>query len=257
VYRIGGAPQTFESRVLAAVLAGGPGAIASHRTAAALWGIDGYAKGLVEIAVPRDRWCRLASVVCHQSSDLDRVQPGVVAGIPVTPPARTLLDVGRYRNEISLRSAVESARRLKLVDWSDLIATLAAHARKGRHGVRRLRTVILANAHRAEVTDSEFELLVLALLAEHDLPRPVLHYRLHDRAGRFVAEIDLAYPSHKVALELDGKIHLREDVWERDRPRQNRIELLGWMVLRFTWRTLVETPNVIVSEVAQALANRV
>ena len=84
----------------------------------------------------------------------------------------------------------------------------------------RLRRVIAANAHREEITDSDFELLVLALLVEHGLPEPVLHHRIFD-GSRFVAEVDLAYPELRIAIELDGKVHLEPEVRERDLPRQN------------------------------------
>jgi very-short-patch-repair endonuclease len=111
--------------------------------------------------------------------------------------------------------------------------------------------VIVGNAHRADITDSDFELLALVLLVEGGLPEPVLHFRVFDGL-RFVAEVDLAYPELKIAIELDGGIHLDHDVRERDLPRQNDLVLLGWTVLRFTWDRLQRSPDRLLAEVRAA-----
>jgi very-short-patch-repair endonuclease len=119
--------------------------------------------------------------------------------------------------------------------------------------VARLRRVIAANAHREEITDSDLELLVMALLVESGLPEPVLHHRIFT-GTRFVAEVDLAYPELRIAIELDGRVHLQPDVWERDLPRQNDLVLLGWTVLRFTWNRYTSRPASVVAEVRSARA---
>ncbi|MGK2947107.1 MAG: endonuclease domain-containing protein [Acidimicrobiales bacterium] len=188
----------------------------------------------------------------HTSTDLDRCGRVERSGVPTTDLERTLLDIGRYVDEMRLLRAIEACRRRRATDWSSLIATLAVHARRGRPGVRRLRRVIAANMHRSEVTDSDFELLFLALLAEHDLPTPKLHYRVYD-GRRFVAEVDVAYPQWRIAIELDGRIHLEHDVRERDIPRQNDLILSGWTVLRFTWDYFVRRPDLVVAEMRAAI----
>lgn len=256
VLRIGGAPITYESRVLAAVLAAGPGALASHRTAAALWGLDGFRPGVLELSIPRGRKYRRRGIVVHESTDLERCRPTERRSIPVTDPARTLLDVALRATDGDLLVAIESARRVGQVTWQELIDTLRTHARRGRAGGPRLRQVLAENIDRKEVTDSGFEALVLTLFAHHGLPTPVLHHKIFDANGRLVAVVDLAYPEQAVAIELDGVVHLRKDVWERDRPRQNQLELLGWTVLRFTWRTYVDRPMRLLHDVESALRVR-
>lgn len=253
LYHIAGTPVTWEARVLGHALAAGPSALVSHRAAAALWGFEGFARGTPEVTVPRGVRFRRAGVRVHESTDLDRCGRRIRSGIPVTDPARTLLDLARRTPDASLLQAIESARRLKLASWQELVATLAKHARPGRPGIRRLRRVIAANVGRDEVTDSTFELLVLALLAEHGLPEPVLHHRVTDVAGRFLAEVDLAYPELRIAIELDGGVHQRRDVFEADRPRQNSVVLNGWMILRFTWDALVSDPSSIVTSIRGAI----
>ncbi len=170
----------------------------------------------------------------------------------MTELRRTILDVGHTVSDERLLRIIEWARRERGVTWSDLISTLVHHARRGRPGIARLRRVITAHAHREEVTDSDFELLVLGLLREHGLPEPVVHHRVYD-GERFVAEVDLAYPERRIAIELDGSVHLRAEVRERDLPRQNDLVLLGWTVLRFTWDTFAQRPERIIAEVRSAL----
>lgn len=254
VFHIAGTPVTWQAMVTAAVLAAGPGAVASHRTAAALWGLDDFPRGTPEVTVPRGVRLRREGVRVHSSTDLDRCGLRVRDGITVTDPARTLLDLARGTSDRRLLEAIESARRLRLTSWAELVATLAKHARRGRPGIRRLRRVIAANIHREEVTDSNLELLFLALLREHGLPEPELHFRLLDEGGHLIAEIDLAYPRLRIAIELDGAVHREREVFERDRPRQNGIVLAGWTVLRFTWRDLVARPEQIVVAVRAAIA---
>jgi very-short-patch-repair endonuclease len=253
VLRIAGTPVTYEATLMAAVLAAGPGAVVSHRSAAVLWQLDGFRPGRPEITIPRGAWYRPADAIVHESTDLDRAVHRRRGGLPITSPSRTLLDVALRSSDARLLTAMESARRRSLTSWRELVATLQAHARRGRPGVARMRRVIVTNIDRDEVTDSAFESLVLSLLRENGLPDPVLHHRVLRHDGHLVAVVDLAYPGLMLAVELDGSVHLQRDVWERDRPRQNQLELLGWTVLRFSWRTLVEHPEVIVREIADAL----
>ena len=67
----------------------------------------------------------------------------------------------------------------------------------------------------------------------------MLHHKVFD-GDRFVAEVDLAFPRLKIAIELDGSHHLEAEVRERDLPRQNDLVLLGWTVLRFSWKRFRE-----------------
>ena len=251
VYRLVGPPPTWRTSLLAPILSAGPGARASHYAAAALHGLPGFPETVPELTIPRGRGRRRPHLRVHTSTDLDRSTLVVVDAIPVTDVARTMLDLARTLSDRRLARAIENARRTKLTNWEQLIGTLARHARRGRPGVRRLRRVIAANAHREEITDSDFELLVLALLLEAGLPEPELHHRVMD-GERFVAEVDLAYPALRIAIELDGRVHLDEEVRELDLPRQNDLLLSGWIVLRFTWRRFQQRPDSIVAEVRDA-----
>ncbi len=251
VYRLCGTPLTWHGRLLAPILSAGPPAMATHFAAAALHQIPGIGMGTPELSIPRGTRLDRTGIIVHTSTDLDRCASSLLSAVPTTDLARTILDVGRRASDERVLRAIEFGRRAGQTDWSELIRTLRRHARRGRPGVARLRRVITANAHRGEITDSDLELLVIALLMEHGLPEPVLHHRIFD-GQRFVAEVDLAYPDLKIAIELDGGVHLDPDVHERDLPRQNDLILEGWTVLRFTWRRLQQRPESIVAEVRAA-----
>lgn len=251
VYRIAGIPWSYEARVMAAVLAGGPGAVASHRCAARLLGI-GFAKAEPEISVPRGRNRRRAVADVHESTDLDRCATHLVCGIPVTDPARTLLDLGRYIGHQALERAVEQARRRGLVDWPELIRCLVTHARQGRHGVRRLREVIAAGMARSEVTDTDSELIALAVIREHGLPEPEVHHRVYD-GERLVAELDLAYPDHLVDIEIDGAVHNDPVVRQKDDARDHHLRRLGWTVRRIWCEVPIDQPAAFIHTVRTLL----
>ena len=252
VYLITGAPLDWKTRLLAATLCAGDGVAGSHLAAGRLHGLSGFDHAMPELSIPRGRRYRRPDVRTHESTDLGLCRIVQRDGIPVTDPSRTMLDLGRYLGLPRLTRTVEQARRRDLVTWSSLIATLAVHARRGRHGTRRLRAVILSGAHRQEVTDTDMELLVLGLLRDAALPEPELHHQV--RVGRrFVAEVDLAYPDQRIAIECDGDVHLRSEVRERDLPRQNDLVLAGWTVLRFSWERSRARPDAIVREVREAL----
>lgn len=246
--------RTWQSELLRFVLVGGSGAVASHRSAAVLWGIEGFAAGTPEVTVPRGRRLRRTGARVHESTDLDRA--GVVRrdGIPTTDLPRTILDLARRTNDKALALAVQWCRRERGLTWTQLAAVLRRHARRGRPGIRRLRRVIAAEAHRDEISDSTFEELVIALLLESGLPEPVLHHVLK-LSGRDI-EIDLVYPEHRIAIELDGGDHMKPSVFRADRRRQNAIVLDGWLILRFTWDDYCIRPDDIAREVQQALRSR-
>jgi very-short-patch-repair endonuclease len=255
VFMISGTSLDWSTRQHAALLAAGPRAVTSHLAAARLLGLPGFRGAGLELSVPRGVRFRREGIRVHESTDLDRCRVVRCDGIAVTDPDRTLLDLGRYLGQQRLARTVEAARRADLVTWSSLIATLARHARRGRAGTRRLRAVILAGAQRTEVTDTDVELLLYGLLIDAGLPPPAIRHRVYD-GDRFVAEVDLAVPDLLIAIEVDGKVHLLEEVRERDLTRQNDLVLRGWHVLRFSNERVLGQPAAVVAAVVAAVEAR-
>lgn len=252
VYRITGVPWTYEARVLSLILAAGDGARASHRCAARLQRL-GFATAPPEISIPRGRHHRPAQFIVHTSTDLDRCEVVVRDGIPCTDPARTVLDLGRYLRERALTKAVESARRQELVTWHDLISCLTAHARKGRHGVKRLRSVIGVGMANDEITDTDSELMALGLLREYGFPEPTLQHKVRDENGEVAAEMDFAYLDKKVNFEINGTVHLLPEVQAKDDARDHWLRGRGWTVRRIWYEIPIRQPEKFVEIVRNTL----
>lgn len=256
VFRIAGAPRSWHQSLLLAVLAGGPSALASHRSAAVLWDLDGTTRGRPEIVAPRHLRARYEPVRCHESKDLQLAMPTERLRIPCTGLERTIVDLGAVTPVDRVQQAIDDAIRRRLCTWDDLLHTLVMHSRRGRRGVGALRA-ILEESYGKTVPDSRFNRLVERLLVASDLPEPTVEQTVLGPEGQFLARVDLAYPQLKIAIELDSRrYHLTTEAFESDRPRQNHLEVLGWIVLRYTWRAYVDAPWRIVADVRAAIATR-
>jgi hypothetical protein len=249
VFQVNGTPLSWQGRMLARCLAAGPGALVSHRSAAALWDLEGFGPpGLVDITVAHGRCPSPSGVRLHRSRDLELAGGTKRYGVPVTGVARTLLDVaGVVPEEFDALRALDDSRRRGLVTWPELWETLAVHAGRGRRGVVRFRR-ILEQRHGVAVPQTRFAALVQCLLIDSGLPEPIAEFRV----GPY--RLDLAYPERLVGIECDGKVgHLNERAFETDPVRENYLKLEGWLILRYTWRRFTRQPQTIVTEVRQAL----
>jgi hypothetical protein len=143
VYRLAGVPRTWEGRALAACLVQ-PGTLASHLAAAHMWGCEGFpGLGVIDVVVPRwSRPRRIAGVRHHESLAFDLAGATVRRGIPVTSPARMVLDVCAVTDDFRALAALDEVRRLQLATWPELWECLVLHARRGRNGVARFRAAI-------------------------------------------------------------------------------------------------------------------
>lgn len=257
VFRIGGVPVTWKTRVLAVCLSLGPDAVVSHQTAAAVWGLDGFRPpATIDVSVPRRR--RPAArdgVRIHQCRDFELANRAARGGIPVTGLARTVLDVCAVSSpETALRALDAALRRPTRVAWAALRECLVLHARRGRPGVALYRAVLQRRNMKPPPGD-KFVALVLELLLDSGLPVPECEYRVTVRGRRY--RLDIAYPQWKVGGECDGKEgHDNERAFEEDPIRDNALQLDGWLMLHFPWAGLVNDPAGIVAEVRDAIRVR-
>ena len=244
VYRLAGAPWTWEGKVFAALCAAGPNAAASFFCSARLHGF-GWTRAIPEISIPRGQKFRSEVITVHTSTDLDRCEIVERSGIRVTDAARTLLDIGgALRQRQTFARTVEQARRLDKVSWHDLVACLAAHARRGRNGITWMRELLEVGMANDEVTDTDSELIALALLREHGLPEPTLQHRISAPDGRLVAEMDFAYLDRKLNFEIDGDVHLDPVQKAKDDARDAEVrDIYGWTVRRIWWEIPVRRPD--------------
>ncbi|MCA1843619.1 MAG: type IV toxin-antitoxin system AbiEi family antitoxin domain-containing protein, partial [Actinobacteria bacterium] len=138
VYRLSGTATTWRQRVMAACLAAGPGAVASHRAAGALWGLDGVVEGRPEITVATSGGREPAGVVVHHTRGLQPADRASVDGIPCTSAARTLVDLAGVLTPDQLEVALDSALRDRLTAAGYLQRRLADAGRKGAGVLREL-----------------------------------------------------------------------------------------------------------------------
>ena len=160
VYAVGHRVLRREGHWLAAVLAAGPDAVLSHRSAAALWGIGDTRRARVEVIVPRV--CRRPGIDARRAA-LSPDEVTVECGIRVTTPARTLLDLAEVLRPQQLERAVHEAEYRRLTSPLPLAALLTRHQR--RRGTTALRTIVDRHDLGATITKSELETRFLALLA--------------------------------------------------------------------------------------------
>jgi very-short-patch-repair endonuclease len=224
VYVVGSPHVSRRGRWMAAVLCCGLEAALSHGSAAALWEIRRGRPGVTEVSVPRGGARGRRSITVHPrflpAADLTRRDQ-----IPVTSPARTLIDLGGRLRAHELEAAVNEADKLDLIDVETLRATLAE--RPGVHGAPALREVL---DHRTfALTDSELERRFLRLVRQAGLPRP--------HTGPFLNgfKVDFFWPELGLVVETDGlRYHRTPGQQARDRERDQAHAAAGLTPLRFT-----------------------
>jgi len=234
VYRLAGAPDTWHQRLMAACLAAGSAAVASHRSAAQLWGLDGSGPGLIEATLPGPSARRLSGAKVHRTRTLTRADVGEQAGIPVTRPARTLLDLASVLDRMALEAALDSALRDGHVSVGHLLRRLDAIGSRGRSGTAVLYELLDARG-RGRPHESVREAELAAMLDRAGRPPMVRQHELRSADGRLVARFDLADPAARVAVEFDSyRHHFGRQAWRRDQGRHNRATALGWLVFHAT-----------------------
>jgi len=234
VYALAGTDATWRQKVLAACLSGGLGGVASHSSAAALWGLSGFVAGTVEVTVPRGRSHASRLAVVHQTRQLDPVDASTIDGIPVTRVARTLVDLAGCVDDARLEDAVDDAVIRRLVTLERLERRAAALRRPGRGGGQRLDSV-LATWRGDDVPESVAEMRLVRRLLAAGVPSPELQYEVRGTGGHVVARLDVAWPRFQSGFELDGfRWHANPRGYQRDRRRHNQLKTLGWTVFQAT-----------------------
>jgi len=250
VYAVGHRRLTPRGRALAAVLAVGPGAALSHRSAAWLHELAPLPQRRIEVTTAA-RATAGAAIDLHRSTALDARDLTVVDGIPVTTLARTLVDLASVVPRDRLATAVAEAERRLLLDVDALTAAIERTRGRRGPGHARLRAVLADHAaHGIQLDRSELERRFLALVRRADLPRP----RLNHVVGGL--EIDAVWPARRLAVELDGwAFHRHRRAFQRDRDKGNTLAAAGWTLLRFTHRDVAGRPEAVASQLRRVLAD--
>jgi very-short-patch-repair endonuclease len=240
VYRLSGAPSSWEQSLKAATLWGGDKCVVAHETAAALHGLTVVAGRRVHIQSPK--LLRRTNIAAHRTRFSD-FRPVVVKGIPATSPTRTLIDLSASLPTKSLEQLLDEAIRKGMTDISRLRGELRRFG-GNRRGTRVLRRLIEArDSNNEERTDSELEDELLRLIRKRRLPLPAAHYNVVD-GDKWLGEVDFAYPQSRIAIQVHGHaVHSLKRVWENDQRRENGLVRAGWKLLKATHLQLDEDPN--------------
>jgi hypothetical protein len=248
VYAVGHRRITQMGWWMAAVLACGPDAVLSHRSAAVLWGLLEGSPTRVDVIVPRQRGGR-DGVRLHTNT-LPPDERTVRAGIPVTTVARTLLDLAAVLDAHELDRALERAEALRLADHTPLVALIERH--RGRRGTANLKAAI-SEGLRPAITKSELERRFLSFVETAGLPRPQTNVWL--KIGGEWLEVDCAWPEQRVIVELDSRAyHQTTAAFEQDRKRDRKLQAAGWRPIRVTDRALREEAEALRGELVALLS---
>jgi len=236
VYAVGRPEVSRKGRWMAAVLACRLEVVLSRESAAALWGICSERGAVIHVAGPRARDHRQPGIVAHRSRTLWDQDLTRRKSIPVTTPARTLIDLGTCLPPYELEAAVNEADKLDLVHPVALRA--AVHERRGQRGVLALREIL----DRGDflLTDSELERRFLPIARRAGLGPPHTQQRVNG------FRVDFYWPDLGLVVETDGlRYHRTPSEQTKDRVRDQAHIAAGLTPLRFThWQVRYEPGHV-------------
>ena len=249
VARLLGTPDTPEQRIAAALAAVGERAIASHRSAAHLWGVPRPDDDPVDVIVlGRRRSVALDGVIVHEQTDRRRLTPQTRDGLRCTNILRTLVDLGAV-DAGAVHGAVGHALTTGLANLAAMQTTVIEHSRQGRSGVVALREAIADWTIDAKPADSVLEISMRRLIQHYGLPPVTFHPIIGGH------EVDFLVTGTPVILECDGWTShgLNRAKFERDRVRDAGLTAKGWIVVRFTYRAITNDPKATADRFREAI----
>jgi very-short-patch-repair endonuclease len=216
VYAVGHLVLSQRGRWMAATLA--TDGVLSHRSAGALWCLR-PSQGRIEVTTPRTRAKRPGLLLHRAVLAADEITTH--DGIPVTTPARTLLDLAGVLQRHQLQQAVNEAERLRLPG-----PQLDHHSTK--RGIKTLRA-LAPPTH----TRTDLEARFATFLNDRRFPPPQTNVLIEGK------EVDAVWAEQRLIVELDSwEFHRTRRAFEEDRRADRRLKAAGWTVLRLTWRDL-------------------
>ena len=232
-YAVGHLSLTRNGRFMAAVFACGERAALSHFSAAVLWGMLHDGGGATHVTAPT---ARCASGLIVHRAPLEDAEMRKRAGIPVTAPARTLIDLADVAPVRTLERAIDEAEYLRL-DCTGL------QPRHGRSGSGRLASVLAVHAAGSTRTRSHMEEMFLAICDRHQLPRPDVNVHVEGY------ECDFVWREQRLIVETDGgAAHSTTRAKRRDPVRDADLMIAGWRVWRLSYEQLLRNPDTVAEQ---------
>jgi very-short-patch-repair endonuclease len=246
VYAVGHRLLTDDGWRMAAILAAGPGAVASHLDAAAIWGLLRFEGAVKDITIPSRRHRRRGITWHYALLPPDEIT--TVRDIPVTTVPRTILDLAAVQPREEVERTMHESEVQRLTDKLSLPDLLERYPR--RAGTRVVRAIM---AERRSVPKNVFERTFAAFLRRYRLPRPETNIWL--TVGGHTHEIDCLWRAQRLVVELDGRAaHDTARAFEKDRAKDRRLTVAGWRPLRVTWKQLHRGPAQLADDLRVLLA---
>jgi very-short-patch-repair endonuclease len=243
VYAVGHRNLTVQGRWMAAVLAFGPAAVLSHRSAGHFWGLVPRAPIAPEVSRPRHAGGRPGLVIHQATLAADEVVR--VGALPVTSVPRTMLDLAATLDERGVERAWNEMEVREHRDRLSVPDLLERHP--GRKGAPILARLAARRSLPAGITRNDFEEAFLALVDRFGLPRPRMNVHMPIRERFF--EFDALWVERRVIVELDGgAARDTRGAFEDDRERDRILLAERYTTTRLTWRQVTETPAAVAAD---------
>lgn len=227
---------------MAAVLACGPGAVLSHRTAAALHDLRRTARAKVDVTVPGRSGRKHAGIDIHRSTTLAEADVTSVDGIPCTSIARTMFDIAEVVDRRALERAYDQAEMMGVFNLRALEDQIARHPT--RPAACAVKSVLEEHYVGSTGTWSVLEEAFLALCRRLGLPAPSVNRWIDLGDGGTMIQADFVWFEQRVIVETDGRrVHGTHQARERDPRRDQRAIVAGWTPIRTTWRQVTRRPR--------------
>jgi hypothetical protein len=245
VYAVGHLPVTPVARAFAAVLACGDGALLSHGSGATLWGFNKYWDSPFEVTVTKSH-PRRPGITVHRSRTLTEADIDCQLDVPVTSPARTLLDIAPRLTDKRLRRGINDARHARYLHLDDLADVLQ---RNPTHpGTKRLLPFVQKPRG---ITRSDLEDRFVAFAQRYGLPTPETNVPLHGYV------VDVLFRAERVIVEIDTwDSHGLRTSFGSDRKRDAEMLAFGYVTIRSTDERLEGNPEHEARLVLKVLAER-
>jgi hypothetical protein len=247
VYAVGHRLVTRKGLWMAAVLACGPDALLSHRSAIVLWDLRPNDRGGVDVTVPGRSRRGQTGIAVHNVRQIHADDRAVVDAIPVTSVHRALLDFAEVGRRQELRWALEASDRLDLLDMRK-IEELCARS-PGRRGVKTLLALAAVYVGPAPETRSENERRFLGLVREAGIPVPSVNVVVEGLT------VDFFWPKQRLVVEVDGyRYHKSRPAFEDRALRDATLKLARYDVVRFTEKRVKTEPGAVAHAVKRLLS---
>jgi very-short-patch-repair endonuclease len=226
---------------MAAVLAAGPEAVLSHRSAAALWGLRGYSERAIEVTAPRKSTS--SKQIRRHYSLLPADETTICESIPVTTVPRTIFDLAATEPEDVVENLLREMEYLELRDRLSLRDLVERYP--GKRGVRKVQVALKRleedpAGRRRRGLEERFA----PFLRRHHLPLPRFNDWILLGPKRY--QVDCHWPGTNQIVELDGwEGHGTRSAFRGDRERDRKLRVAGYSVTRLTWAQLDDEPEAV------------